>query len=170
MHGMHGWFGFRPAFAGAHCGPRGRGPCGGSRHAPHPGPHEEWHHSYATGEHDGGFGAGAFGVRRPLRVMARRLGLDEAQIAELARILDDLKTERAQAAVDHRRAVGAFADAFTHGDFDEAKVKEAAELRTKSAERVQGAVVEALRRTHAMLDEAQRKELAYLLRSGALTI
>lgn len=162
---MHGWFGFRPAFAGAHCGPRGRGHCGPSHES-----HEDWHQSYASGEHDGGLGGGPFGVRRPLRFMARRLGLSEAQITELAGILDDLKTERAQAAVDHRRALGAFADAFTRDDFDEARVKQAALARAKSVERVQDAVVDALRRTHAMLDDKQRKELAYLLRSGALTI
>jgi len=40
--------------------------------------------------------AGAFGVRRPLRFLAMRLGLDESQARELARILDEVKTERAQ--------------------------------------------------------------------------
>jgi hypothetical protein len=50
-----------------------------------------------------GFGSGAFGVRRPLRFLAYKLGLQESQVAELAKILDDVKTERAQAAVDHRR-------------------------------------------------------------------
>src|SRR5207247_497308 len=55
------------------------------------------------------FGSGAFGVRRPLRFLAHRLGLDEAQLREVARILDDVKTERAQAAVDHRRMSAALA-------------------------------------------------------------
>jgi len=45
-----------------------------------------------------GFGGGAFGVRRPLRFLAYKLELDERQVSELARILDELKTERAQAA------------------------------------------------------------------------
>ena len=43
-----------------------------------------------------GFGSG-WGVRRPLRFLAHKLGLDQKQIAELARILDELKIERAQA-------------------------------------------------------------------------
>src|SRR5262245_10868149 len=55
--------------------------------------------------------AGGFGVRRPLRFLARKLDLDHSQMAELARILDELKIERAQADVDRRRTLSAFADA-----------------------------------------------------------
>src|SRR5437667_12835797 len=60
---------------------------------------------FAAEEAPGGLGGGAFGVRRPLRFLAYKLGLNEAQVAEMARILNDLKTERAQAAVDDRRAL-----------------------------------------------------------------
>jgi Spy/CpxP family protein refolding chaperone len=150
-------------YAAAGCGPGGhhRGdPRGAARRA-----HEE-HESYVAME-DGG---GSFGVRRPLRFMAHRLELNEQQVAELAAILDELKTERAQAAVDHRRSVGTFADSLAGEAFDEAAAKGAAELRVKSAERLRDAVVKALQKTHAMLDAEQRKQLAYLLRSGQLTI
>ena len=42
---------------------------------------------------DEGFGAGGgFGVRRPLRFLAHKLELDEKQVVQLARILDELKT------------------------------------------------------------------------------
>src|SRR4051812_28797815 len=68
---------------------------------------------------DDGFGSGAFGVRRPLRFLAYKLELDERQVAELARILDELKTERAQGEVDRRRAMSAFADAVTGEAFDQ---------------------------------------------------
>ena len=51
------------------------------------------------------FGSG-FGVRRPLRFLAHKLELDDRQIGELARILDELKTERAQAEVDRPAAPG----------------------------------------------------------------
>ncbi|MCC7074705.1 MAG: hypothetical protein IT383_25575 [Deltaproteobacteria bacterium] len=115
-------------------------------------------------------GAGSFGVRRPLRFMAHRLELREEQVAELAAILDELKTERAQAAVDHRRSVGVFADVLAGDTFDEKAALEAAAIRVTSAERLKEAVARALRRTHAMLDVDQRKQLAYLLRSGQLTI
>src|SRR4029453_13359101 len=56
-----------------------------------------------------------FGVRRPLRFLAYKLGLEETQVSELAKILDEIKTERAQAAVDHRRALSAFAEAVSGG-------------------------------------------------------
>src|SRR4051812_42599809 len=71
----------------------------------------------ASGEGD--FGGGAFGVRRPLRFLAFKLDLDEKQVGELARILGELKTERAQADVDGRRSVAALADAVQGAAFDE---------------------------------------------------
>lgn len=128
--------------------------------------HEDHRESYAASDE----GGGSFGVRRPLRFMAHKLELDEKQVAELAALLDDLKTERAQAAVDHRRSVGAFADAFAGEAFDEAAAKKAADLRVHSAERLRDAVVKTLARTFAMLNAEQRKQLSYLLRSGQLTI
>ncbi len=122
------------------------------------------------GFEDGDFGGGSFGVRRPLRFLAHRLDLREEQVAALAGILDDLKTERAQGAVDHRRTTAAFADAIGAETFDESKVGEAADARVKSAERLRAAVVKALGRIHALLDGEQRAKLAYLLRTGALAI
>ncbi len=161
------------------CGPEayagGPGERGGRGHGEH-GHHGPWAHAGphfgggGGGFDDGDFGGGAFGVRRPLRFLANRLDLREEQVAELARVLDDLKTERAQGAVDHRRTTAAFADAIGAATFDEAKVSEAAETRVKSAERLRGAVVKALGRIHALLDEEQRAKLAYLLRTGALAI
>jgi len=124
----------------------------------------------AAGEEPGRYGGWVFGVRRPLRFMARSLGLSEQQMTELATILDDLKMERDQAAVDRRRSIAAFADALSAQTFDEEPVKKAAHERVRSAERVADAVVRALARTHAILDDEQRKRLAYLMRSGVLTI
>jgi Spy/CpxP family protein refolding chaperone len=109
-------------------------------------------------------------VRRPLRFLAWKLELEEAQVAELAKILNDLKTERAQAAVDNRRSTSAFADGISGEVFDGAKVAEAAALRVKTAERLRDAVVQALSRIHAVLDAEQRERLAYLIRTGALAI
>src|SRR5436309_8406462 len=100
---------------------------------------------------DDRFDGGGFGVRRPLRFLAHKLDLDERQIAELARILDELKTERAQAEVDRRRSLTAFADALTGDAFDAARAAEAGELRVKSAERLREAVVKALQAIHALL-------------------
>jgi Spy/CpxP family protein refolding chaperone len=111
---------------------------------------------------------GGFGVRRPLRYLAYRLELDESQVGVLAGIISDLKTERAQAAVDDRRALAALADAVGTESFDATRAGEAAALRTRGTERVQEAVVKSLQRMHALLTPEQRTQLAYLLRTGGL--
>ncbi|MEO1230430.1 MAG: Spy/CpxP family protein refolding chaperone [Myxococcota bacterium] len=111
-----------------------------------------------------------FGVRRPLRFMAHKLDLDEDQIETLARILGDLKTERSQASVDRERSVARLADALDAEDFNAEAVEAALALRVESASKLKDAVLAALRASHDMLRPEQRKRLAYLLRSGALTI
>ena len=121
------------------------------------------------GEGDG-FGGGSFGVRRPLRFLAYKLELDERQVAALARILDELKIERAQGEVDRRRTLTAFADAVGAASFDEARAKEAGALRVATAERLRDAVTKALGAIHALLEPDQRERLAYLIRTGALGI
>jgi Spy/CpxP family protein refolding chaperone len=155
------------ADASASCGPGG----GGGRHRGwgrhgHPGEARG-----ASGADDGeGDGGGHFGVRRPLRFLAYKLDLDERQVGELARILDVLKTERAQAEVDRRRTVSALADAIAGDAFDGAKADEGAKLRVSSAERLRDAVIKALQQIHAVLDAEQRAKLAYLIRTGTLSI
>ena len=108
-------------YAGRRCGPSER--AGG-----------HWH---ASGFDEGG---GGFGVRRPLRFLAYKLELSDEQVAALARVLDDLKIERAQAAVDLRRSSAAFVDALTAEPFDAAAVDKVAAERARSAERVARAV------------------------------
>jgi len=159
------WQAARRAFlshGGVSCGPGGRSWGGGDC-----GPSDQGPHGDGGGDGDGG---GAFGVRRPLRFLAYRLELDERQVGELARILNELKTERAQAEVDRRRSVSAFADAIAGTTFDAARAGEGGELRVHSAERVRDAVLKALREIHALLDDEQRRRLATLVRTGTLTI
>jgi Spy/CpxP family protein refolding chaperone len=115
-------------------------------------------------------GFGGFGVRRPLRFLAHRLDLDEKQVGEFARILDELKTERAQAEVDRRRTLTAFADALSGESFDTAKAGEAGNLRAASATRVRDGVLKALQQIHTVLNAEQRVKLAYLIRTGTLTV
>jgi hypothetical protein len=169
MHpGFYSWWKSRDhgCAHGAHvhghpgCGARGFG---------HHGPHPEHGGAYAGP----GFepdAASAFGVRRPLRFLAHKLNLSEAQVASFAALLDELKTERAQAAVDQRRRTSALAEALEAASFDEAKAQSAGDEQIKSAERVRGAVERALKRIHGLLDDEQRKTLAYLLRTGILSI
>jgi Spy/CpxP family protein refolding chaperone len=169
--GMMQWW--RSRHEGHDCG--GEASCG-------PGDHGGWQGGWRggwghgghgpghfAGHHEGG-GDGGFGVRRPLRFLAYKLELGEAQVAELAKILNELKTERAQAAVDDRRTVSAFADAVAGEAFDAARAGEGGELRVKSAERLRDAVAKALAKIHALLDARQRSELAYLIRTGTLSI
>ena len=164
MHpGFMGWWHARRA-----------GQCGGQgMHAQGWGP--PWaghgHGGGGGGGDEGGFdGGGGFGVRRPLRFLAYKLELDDAQVESLARVLSDLKTERAQAAVDQRRTTTTIADAIAGDAFDASKVDTAVGDRAKTAERVGHAVRAALEKIHAILRADQRSKLAYLLRTGALSI
>jgi Spy/CpxP family protein refolding chaperone len=152
------WRHARRAFA--KCGPFGGWPgCGpGSR------PAEEGY------EEGFGRGGGGLGVRRPLRFLVHKLDLDERQITELARVLNELKTERAQAEVDRHRTISAFADALAGDTFDAAKAAEAGDLRVKSAGHLRDGVIKALQQIHAVLNADQRVRLAYLIRTGTLQL
>jgi hypothetical protein len=169
MHPAFYWWWKNARRDGHGCGPRadasGCGPGGGEGRGP-----GARFGGHGHGPPDEIFGGGPFGVRRPLRFLAHKLDLSEEQIAELARIVDELKTERAQAEVDHRRTVTAFADAVEGTTFNADRAKEGGDLRVKSAERLRDAVIQALSRIHALLDDDQRKRLAYLIRTGVLTL
>lgn len=135
--------------------------------------HGDW--SRGRGGEDMGHGPGdefegGFGVRRPLRFLAHRLELTDPQVTALARILDELKTERAQAAVDGRRALAEFADALAGETYDAAKARSAGDRRVQSAERLRDAVLSALQQIHGILTPEQRGRLAYLIRTGALVV
>ena len=131
-----------------------------------------WARAYAEMSMPGGeYGGGAsLGVRRPLRLLAWKLALDDKQVAEVAKALADIKTERAQADVDARRAATMLADLAGAAEFDQAKAKEAADLRVRSAERIRDALVQMLARLHTVLSPEQREKLAYLIRTGALQL
>jgi Spy/CpxP family protein refolding chaperone len=162
---MMAWWKWKQAAHHGGCGPRAG--CGPSGEAGGWGGGE----AFASGDHfENDLGGGNFGVRRPLRFLAQRLDLDDAQVEELAHILNELKTERAQAAVDNRRTVAGFADVIAAETFDEAKVGGVASERVKSAERLRDALVKALGRIHALLKKEQRAKLAYLIRTGALSL
>ena len=159
--------GFIPHWKRSRCGEAHWVGAGSGRHAFR----EGWGYRAAEEDDAPGFaGGGSFGVRRPLRFLAYKLDLREDQVAELARILDEIKTERAQAAVDHRRAISTFAEAIESDAFDESKANAGAGIRVQSADRLRAAVVKALGRLHQILDADQRARLAYLIRTGTLSI
>lgn len=154
---MHGYP--MPERGRRHCG------CGCGPRESHDRTDRTEHHHWSPDEF-----AGGFGVRRPLRFLAWKLGLNEAQVEQFAAIINGLKTERAQDAVDDRRALALLAEAAEGEAFDTAKAEEAASLRTASAVRLQKQVVDSLARMHAVLDAEQRGRLAYLLRTGTLAM
>lgn len=147
------------------CGAHAGGGCGHRRRGRHHG------HSHGVGPWQAGPGGeGGFGVRRPLRFLRHKLELDDKQVSELARILDELKTERAQAAVDDRRARGDLAASISADSFDKEKAEAATKSRAEAAARLETSVLQALEQIHALLDSDQREVLSYLLRTGALSI
>ena len=162
MHpGFHGWWRARHGGCHSHAHPDA-----GCEPA-----HGEWHGRHFGAWAGPGFDeGGVLGVRRPLRFLAYKLDLNEQQVAACAAILDQLKTERAQAAVDQRRRISGLAEAIEAASFDEDRVANVGEEQRKTEERVRNAVAQALKQLHAALDEEQRKRLAYLLRTGALSL
>ena len=127
-------------------------------------------HEMSPGQEGIPWGGTPFGVRRPLRFLAYKLDLDDSQIRRLAEILDELKTERAQAAVDDRRTLSSFAEALGSEVFDAAKAAAGTTLRCESAERSGKAVVRALERIHGLLGPDQRERFAYLIRTGTVVL
>ena len=110
------------------------------------------------------FAGAGLGVRRPLRFLAHKLDLTDEQTSRLSRLLERLKLERAQAAVDLRRAAADLADAIEAERFDPAAVDAAGQRR------VEDTVGHTLAELHAHLEPAQRAAFAELLRSGAVRI
>ena len=90
-------------------------------------------------------------------------------MTEIARILNELKTERAQAEVDRRRTLSALADALAGDAFDAAKAAEAGGLRSRApngcATRWSGVAANPRR-----AEPGARGRLAYLIRTGTLAV
>jgi Spy/CpxP family protein refolding chaperone len=150
---------YQPEHYGGHCD---RGDWGGTFMPGH------GHQGGDPFEGHPGFGGG-WGVRRPLRFLAHKLDLEQKQIAELARILDELKIERAQAEVDDRRARAEFADAILGATFDTDKAGAAGDRRVQSAAKLREALTRTLAAIHAVLSPEQRERFAYLVRTGVLS-
>jgi Spy/CpxP family protein refolding chaperone len=161
---LHAADGGCASFAYAGCGP------GSGAHARWRAGEELWFSGPGRFDEDPLFGAGGLGVRRPLRFLASRLDLSEEQFARAARILEELKIERAQAMVDLRRASAEFAAALEGAEFGRERARSASERRIEAARRVQEAVARALEQLHALLEPDQREELATLIRSGAVRL
>ncbi len=111
-----------------------------------------------------------FGMRRPLRHLAWKLNLSEAQIRDVVEVLDRLKTAYNQARLDQDRSTSDVAAVFTGAEFDAERVTAALANRTRATEVLNLDLLAATRRIFELLNEEQRREFAYLLRSGAFVL
>lgn len=120
------------------------------------------------GDGDGGSRGGPFRGRRPLRFLARTLGLDEEQFEAVTLLFSQLKTERAQASVDRRRTAALYAEALAADTFDTTKATEAAKIANEAQARFDGVLTGTLAQLHDLLDDKQRTRLASILRETPL--
>jgi len=111
-----------------------------------------------------------FGIRRPLRHLAWKLNLSEAQVRDVVDVLDRLKTAYNQARLDQDRSTSDVAAAFSQAEFDADRVTAALASRTRATEVLNADLLAATRRIFELLNEEQRREFAYLLRSGAFVL
>src|SRR5262245_12973550 len=111
-----------------------------------------------------------FGVRRPLRHLAWKLNLTEAQIRDVVDVLDKLKTGYNQAQIDRDRSTSEIAAVFSGAEFDSARASAALSTRTRATDALNQELLAAMQRIFAILNEDQRRDFAYLLRSGAFML
>ncbi len=111
-----------------------------------------------------------FGVRRPLRYLAWKLELTDEQTRQLVEVLDRLKTAYAQAKLDRDRSMSDIAAVFGADSFAADRVEAALDARTAATRSLNTELATAIRRIYEVLNDAQRQEFAYLLRSGGFTL
>ena len=113
---------------------------------------------------------GSFGVRRPLRYLSHRLDLDDQQRRVLAASFERIKIEREQAALDRKRSDGQVADKLTQQELAVEDLQQAMSPRTDIAQRLQATIAKELYDIVQVLDDEQREEFAYLVRSGVVKL
>lgn len=123
----------------------------------------------SRGHHHHGSSAN-FGVRRPLRYLTYQLDLDESQTRKVASILNRLKTEQEQAALDTKRTTQALAELMSGQAPLAEELKVALAPRLESAQRLQDELAHAIQSLHAALDEDQCERFADLLASGSIVL
>ena len=111
-----------------------------------------------------------FGVRRPLRQLAYKLQMSDEQLRTLVEVLDRLKTGYGQSKLDQDRSVSDIAAVFSGVAFDNDRASAALDSRTRAAQTLNQELLAAMQQIFELLNEAQRKEFAYLLRSGMFTL
>ncbi len=120
---------------------------------------------YETRKHRGA----QFGVRRPLRYLSYQLDLSENQMRRMSSVLNAIKNEREQSALDEKRTVTAIADLMADGTPTLEEFSEALQPRTSNAEQLQAEIARGLAQISNILDEDQREQFVGLLLSGAIS-
>lgn len=111
-----------------------------------------------------------FGARRPLRHLAWKLHLDESQVRDILEVLDALKTAYQQARLDRDRSTSEIASVFGGEQFDAERASAALAARTRASEALHREQLASMRRMFEILNPDQRRDFAYLLRSGEFVL
>jgi Spy/CpxP family protein refolding chaperone len=98
------------------------------------------------------------------------LNLDDRQIQVFAEVIEDWKTEYAQAKVDGRRMRKQLTESIAGDVFDSDAAEAALMARTESVGRVHSAMSAGLEQLHGALSPTQRAALAMLVRTGEITL
>jgi hypothetical protein len=88
----------------------------------------------------------------------------------MARVLNQLKTERDQAALDEKRTVASVAVLLENGTPTLDEVREALQGRVASAEQLREETAKAVVAISDFLDQDQREEFINLLLTGSVTL
>lgn len=119
-----------------------------------------WHHGSSR----------SFGVRRPLRYLTWKLDLDENQTRRMAAVLNSLKTEREQAALDEQRTTAELAKLMEGETPTLEEVREALGGRVAATEKLVDETAKAVVAIAGFLDEDQREEFIELLLTGTVSL
>ena len=109
-------------------------------------------------------------MRRPLRYLSYQLDLDESQRRRIAAVLDRVKVEREQSALDDKKMVGDLADLIEKPELSLSSLEDALTARVRSTEQLSKTIARGLSDIVEVLDPDQREEFAYLVRTGTFTI
>ena len=109
-------------------------------------------------------------MRRPLRYLTWKLDLDENQTRRMAAVLNSLKTEREQAALDEQRTTAELAKLMEGETPTLEEVREALGGRVAATEKLVDETAKAVVAIAGFLDEDQREEFIELLLTGTVSL
>jgi hypothetical protein len=112
----------------------------------------------------------SFGVRRPLRYLAHNLDLDEHQVRRMATVLNQLKTEREQAALDEKRTIAGLAALMETGTPTLEDCRTELAGRTRATEQLNEETAKSIVAICELLDDDQRAEFVNLMLTGDFTL